>query len=113
MALFDRVVDGDTMLLVALRHYDPQCATALIKQGASLTLSNSCNENPLQVIFDAMAILRLHPVGDTQEVSQAESRLLYLRAEYEELFSTLHKELAAFHDKQKAEAEGELRHLYQ
>ncbi|KAG6964030.1 hypothetical protein JG688_00007879 [Phytophthora aleatoria] len=111
--LFDHVVDGDTMLLLALRHYDPLCAAALIKQGASLHVANTCDENPLQVIFSAMAFFRLHPDDDTQELSKGDNRLLQQRAEYEEMFSVLRNELTAFYDNQKTEVERELRELYQ
>ncbi|ETI54564.1 hypothetical protein F441_02592 [Phytophthora nicotianae CJ01A1] len=101
------------MLLLALRHYDPQCAIVLIKQGASLNVLNSFNENPLQVIFDAMAFFRLHPSDETQDLSKGDSRLVQQRAEYEDLFSLLQDELGAFYDKQKAEVERELQELYQ
>ncbi|KAG7383807.1 hypothetical protein PHYPSEUDO_003290 [Phytophthora pseudosyringae] len=115
VALFERVVDGDTMLLLALRQYDPICAIALIKLGASLHVSNSQNENPLQATFDAMAFLRLHPEGVSQDQPEngGNCGLLQLRAEYEALFSVLHDELATFYDKQKADVERGLRELYQ
>ncbi|KAK1933988.1 hypothetical protein P3T76_011748 [Phytophthora citrophthora] len=115
-ALFDHVVDGDTMLLLALRHYDPKSAIALIKLGASIHITNSDNENPLQSIFDAMAFLRLHSEGSTQEqsevVSNGDRQLLQQREEYGKLFSLLDCELTEFYDKQKADVEKELLELY-
>lgn len=105
------------MLLLALRHYDPQCAISLIKLGASLRVANSGNENPLEAIFEAMAFLRLHPEDTTQEnsdvASNGDGQLLKQRAAYEALFSVLHDELTAFYDLQKARVERELRELYQ
>jgi hypothetical protein len=110
-ALFDRVVDGDTLLLLALRHYDPKCASALVKLGASLHISNSTHENPLQVLFNAMAFFHRHP--DDGEQDKHDGLLLEQQAEYEALFALLRDELDAFYCKQKSHVERELRELYQ
>ncbi|RLN87494.1 hypothetical protein BBJ28_00004803 [Nothophytophthora sp. Chile5] len=120
-ALFDRAVNGDTLLLLALRHHDPQSAIALIKLGASGSLCNSEGESALQVTFDTMAFLRLHP-DETQPSGQQQrdgasvgggERLLKHRTEYEALFTLLQDELTALHEQQKATTERELQTLYQ
>ncbi|KAH7465818.1 hypothetical protein PRIC1_014595 [Phytophthora ramorum] len=112
--LFDHVVDGDTMLLIALRSHDPCCAIALIKLGSSLHVSNYAGESPLQVVFDAMAFLQLHTNENTTDQGfGGDNRLLNQRDEYAELFTVLKDELAAFYNKQKDEVERELADLYQ
>ncbi|KAG6604523.1 uncharacterized protein IUM83_14019 [Phytophthora cinnamomi] len=116
-AIFERVVEGDTMLLLALRHHNPLCAITLLKLGASFHTSNSIAEYPLRVIFDAMAFFRLHPAGSKEEharcPSNPDDKLLELRTEYEALFSILTEELSVFYKSKRETAERELRDLYQ
>ncbi|KAE9028541.1 hypothetical protein PR001_g11714 [Phytophthora rubi] len=100
------------MLLLALRCHDPQCAIVLLKLGASIHVSNSIAEYPLQVIFDAMAFFRLHP-AEKKEERAGDDKLLEWRTEYEALFSILEKELSAFYKNKKETIERELRELYQ
>ena len=56
-AFFDRVIEGDTLLLLALRKADAKCAAVLAEHGADLQLTNCEEHKPIVFIFEAFAAL--------------------------------------------------------
>ncbi|TMW65023.1 hypothetical protein Poli38472_009190 [Pythium oligandrum] len=117
--LFDLVLPGDTLVLIALRHHDPMSVIALYQAGASLDVANSAKEQPIEVIFSRFAILQLHDRHQRltekeikYQPSSGVQKLLEQEAAYRQLFGLLHERLMGYHSALKHTIQDELHHIY-
>lgn len=124
--MLEHVVEGDTLLLISLRHCDPQSVAVLINAGASLTYANRVGETAIQLMFMAYATIKLDDKRQQQLVQESsssssqnsveptaeETRIIANRIQYRALFALVQEQLDHFYDATKARIIHELETIY-
>lgn len=114
-AVFDTVKNGDTLLAIALREFDPQSAAALVRGGASLPIENEEGETPMDMIFTAFALLEYRQKkhsGDDADHDPVIKRLIVHEDAYTTLFNLVRTPLIDYHSRLKLSVRQELTRIY-
>lgn len=122
--MLEHVVEGDTLLLISLRQYDPQSAAVLITAGASSSESNSVGESPIHLMFRVYATIKLDdkrqqqladPSSSSQQTVEPtadETRILDSHLHYRELVALVQEQIDRFYDVTKVKIRHELEEIY-
>ncbi|ETV95042.1 hypothetical protein, variant 1 [Aphanomyces invadans] len=102
---FNIAKHGDSLLILALRQFDPASAAALVEVGADLNATNVDNESGISLAWAAYLSLT---TGEPAVASQLDAH----KAAYEALFDRIKPQMLEYHDGIKAHVRAQLVSIY-